>query len=219
MPTDDEATDPRSADAKIIAELARARSQSDHRLNEATKRNPRLAAAIELQHEFEFLAAVATGEYSRPYHRRKAARILVRRFGALGARHLIASMLPVGHSEYRLILKPREDAERRDRGGIRREVEQQWQDYQLLEEVLKQREKGLSPGPSIEAAQRILGRPITVEGGKKALARAQNMARKRGFADPFAVFKAAILGGTYEPGIKLGDLPRPGRPKKATKGG
>lgn len=217
MSTDD-ASDQRSKDARIIAERALVRQRSDRLWQESVKRNPRLAAAMKLQYELEFLAAVATGEYSKPYHLRKAARIIARRFGALGARYLIASMLPVGHSEYRLIIRRRKDAERSDKGNFRQETERQWREYRLLEEVLRQRRKDLSQELSIEAAQKELGYPITVEGGKKALARAQKAARKRGFADPFAVFKAAMGGCVLEPQVKIEDLPKPGRPKKkATK--
>lgn len=209
--------DPLSEDAKIIAERANARRRFDHFWQRSIERNPRVAAAIKVQEDFEFLAAVASGEYSHPRHRRKAARILARRFGAVGARQLITNMLEMSDTQFRLIIRKRDDAERPDRGKARKAIDQQWQDYLFLEEFQKQHGQGLSRDDAIAAAQKRIGLAFTIEGGKKVLARARKDARKRGFTHPYAPFVAAIVGYPFEPDIKVADLARPGRPKKATR--
>lgn len=217
MPADDEASKPPSRDAKVIAERVQRQRRFDRFWQQSLERKPRLAAAVELREEFELLAAIASGGYHRPKQLREAARILVRRFGALGSRHLIASMLEDADTPYRLILRKRANAERPDKGKTRQAIDQDWEDYRFLEAVEKQRQEGTSRDEAIEAVQRKFDLPLTIEGGKKVLARARKRARERGYADPYAPFKAAIIGGPYEPDIKVEDLPRRGRPKNATK--
>lgn len=182
-------------------------------------RSPDLAAALKLNEEIDFLADMLNGGWgiARWGERSRALRILIRRFGRLGARHMINLVADISPLHLRLILRERTNKERDDGGRERDRIDREVEDARLEATVRRNRAKGLNHADAIfEASKEVLGRG-GIEGAKKAMTRARHRARERGYVDPFAPFTATLLGGrAEEPDIKVADLARPGRPKNTT---
>jgi hypothetical protein len=212
-----------SPDFVALKQVVASQLEIDRRWKRDIARNPELAAAIKLSEEIDFLAEMLNGgwESARPRARFRALRIVLRRFGRLGSRHMINLVADVSPLNLRLILRERKAKERDDAGRRRRKIEQELEDARLEAAVRRNHAKGMDHETAVfEAAQEVLGRISGgVEGVKKAMIRARRRARQRGYVDPVAPFIASIMGGYVgEPEIKVADLPRPGRPKKIATG-
>lgn len=183
-------------------------------------RDADLAEAMRLQEEIDFLAGILALE-SRPKQPGawfRAKRILVRRFGRLGAGHIIRLLAPVVPDGLRLILRERTNKELEDGGKNRRRVEREWDDFLLAQEVLRNRENGMGHDEAIWAAMETLARTSRgFEGAKKAMTRFRRRAKERGYVEPYVAVTARLLAVPLEePEFKVADLPGPGRPKIPT---
>lgn len=160
---------PPSEDLIAIQRRAAAQLRSDRMWQRSIAHDPALAAAVKLQEEIAFLAEMLNGRWpvSRRREQFRALRILVRRFGELGARHMINLVADVSMLDLRLILRSRTDEERHDGGRERQRLEQEIEDARLLLAVHRNRADGMCNQEAIEAAaSEVLGR-VTLEGAKK----------------------------------------------------
>lgn len=225
MSRDDESAsspaEPPSPDLLAIQRKTEKQLQRDRMWTRSAARDPDLAAALKLSEEIEFLAEMLNGGWStaRRRQRIRALRILVRRFGRLGAKHIINLTADVSMLDLRLTLAPRTDKERHDRGWERRRIDREIEDARLLSAVHRYREDGMADDDAIfAAAKEVLGRVSGgIAGAKKAMTRARTRAIQRKYVDPFGPFVATLMGGhVCEPKIKVADLRGPGRPKITT---
>lgn len=211
-----------SPDATVIRRAIARQRRLEAYLQAASEQDSELKAAEELRSDFEFLASCATlSRYAtRPRNQIRLRRILIRRFGALGARYLLLCSANVSDTHFRIILRERNDQEKPDGGRSRRNLRRDVADYELLSAVMRQeRVHGLTGDAAIKAALKDLSRVSRgVEGAKKALNRARKNARERRYADPMATFLPMFFGFPVgEPALKVAELRGRGRPKNRKK--
>jgi hypothetical protein len=181
-------------------------------------RDPDVAAVVELNGDVNLLAEMLKVDWHEaPLRQRcRALRILVRRFGNLGARHMMNLAADVSPLRLRLVLRERTDVERCDGGEERKRIDREWKDARLEAATRRHRSNGIAYEDALlKAAKEVLGSISGgAEGVKKARTRAAARAQERGFVDPTAPLAAVYLGAPVEPQVTVADLPRRGRPRK-----
>jgi hypothetical protein len=206
------------SDEAAIGDAAADCIRHDRFWRDASTRNPSLADAIEFQADLESLSRIASREWSKLPRRLRAdaLRILIRRFGKLPTRLLLAAAMSVSPSPVRLVLRARNDRELPDAGRQRREFERDYRDARLLVAFEAHRAAGLTHYDALTAAARELGALSRgIDGVKKALNRARGRARKRGYVDPLAPSRAIARGGRVKRvKVRVSQLLKRGRPKK-----
>ena len=206
-----------SSDEVAIDRAAADRTWHERFWRDAQARNASLAEAIDFQADLEFLSYLASREWSDTPRRlrTRALRILLRRFGKLAIRQLLAAAKSVSPSPVRLTLRVRRDSELPDGGRSRREFERDYEDARLLLAYEGHKAAGSAHEEAMAAAARDVGTfSRGAEGVKKALNRARKRARKRGFVEPLAPVLAAWTDQVEQPRLRVAELATRGRPKK-----
>lgn len=184
-------------------------------VSDRERRDPEFGAYLTLVREIGLLGyALSKGATCPTNIRYSAYAVLVRRFGVLGARHLIEITKPKSGNRWILDLRERLPAEQL---GDSREAEaaaRNRDDAALLAAFMRARKSGIRAPEALTKAVTSLDRISRGEdGAKKAITRAIEAARVRGYVDPLWPSVAAAFGFADKPDLSLEDLPRKGRPK------
>jgi len=204
-----------SPDAVAIARKVRALESAERHLKKTAQRRPDIAEYTQAMEDFSFLASIS-GSSRAPLARakRRAYKILLRRFGNLATRQLLRAREAIGDCPLRLIIRPRERREFTTEAQKRHcKTERQIENARYLEEIMSHLRLGATQEEAIGRSNKTFGRILGSAGAERRLAEARRLAKDQGFVNPLAPMEQFYIGANRLE-LLVEELRGPGRPRK-----